>query len=538
MTAGTLERAVGQAERGGGLGPLIRAEWTKFRSVRGWVIGMVVAAVLMDLVGLLGAASSTNSCQRGTGAACLPSIPTGPGGEAVSDSYYLVGRPLAGHGSLTVRVAAMTGRESDGVARAQPGQGPAQSMARGLVPWSKAGIIITASTRQGAAYAAMMVTGGHGVRLQDDYVNDVPGLAGAVTAASPRWLRLTRAGDTVTGYDSADGRHWQLVGTVRLTGLPATVQAGLFAASPLRTVVTPFFGGAAIQGGPTMATGVFDHVRLAGGSAATGRWTGQAIGADGPALALAPAAQLDGYHQAGGRFTVTGSGDIAPIVAGPGSGVPTATISDHLAGAFAGLLVIVIIAAMFMTAEYRRGLIRTTLAASPRRGQVLAAKAIVIGSAAFVTGLVAAVIAVTVGVRLSRDGGSYVLPVPWLTEVRAVAGTAGILAVAAVLALAAGTLLRRSAVAITVVIAGIVLPHILATGGVLPAGAVGWLLRVTPAAAFAIQQSVPRYPQVTAPYPPIAGYYPLSPWAGFGVLCAFTAATLGLAAWLLHRRDA
>ncbi len=225
-------------------------------------------------------------------------------------------------------------------------------------------------------------------------------------------------------------------------------------------------------------------------------------------------------------------------MAGPGSGAPTATISDHLLGAFAGLLVLVVIAAMFMTAEYRRGLIRITLAASPRRGQVLAAKAIVIGSAAFVTGLVAAVIAVTAGVRLSRDHGFYVLPVPWFTEVRVVAGTAALLAVAAVLALAVGALLRRSAAAITAVIAGIVLPYILATASVLPAGAVAWLLRVTPAAAFAIQQSVPRYPQVIAPYPPVAGYFPLAPWVGFGVLCAFTGAALALAAWLLHRRDA
>ena len=42
---------------------------------------------------------------------------------------------------------------------------------------------------------------------------------------------------------------------------------------------------------------------------------------------------------------------------------------------------------MFITAEYRRGLIRTTLAASPRRGRVLAAKAIVIGAVTFAAGL-------------------------------------------------------------------------------------------------------------------------------------------------------
>ena len=58
------------------------------------------------------------------------------------------------------------------------------------MPWSKAGIIIGAtslSTPQ--AYAAMMVTGGNGVRMQWNYTGDTPGLPGAVSAASPRWLQ-------------------------------------------------------------------------------------------------------------------------------------------------------------------------------------------------------------------------------------------------------------------------------------------------------------------------------------------------------------
>ena len=37
---------------------LLRAEWTKFRTVRGWVIGTVVAALIMVLIGLLTAAGS------------------------------------------------------------------------------------------------------------------------------------------------------------------------------------------------------------------------------------------------------------------------------------------------------------------------------------------------------------------------------------------------------------------------------------------------------------------------------------------------
>jgi hypothetical protein len=102
-----------------------------------------------------------------------------------------------------------------------------------------------------------------------------------------------------------------------------------------------------------------------------------------------------------------------------------------------------------------------------------------------------------------------------------------------------GTLLRRSAIAVTAVIAGVVLPYLLAViAGVLPTGTAEWLVRVTPAAGFAIQQSVPAYPQVTADYTPATGYFPLAPWAGFAVLCAWTALALALAAFLLSRRDA
>ena len=78
----------------------------------------------------------------------------------------------------------------------------------------------------------MMVAADHGVRMQWNYTGDTPGLPGAVSPANPRWLRLTRSGDVITGYDSADGTHWTKVGTVTLPGLPAAVQVGLFAASP------------------------------------------------------------------------------------------------------------------------------------------------------------------------------------------------------------------------------------------------------------------------------------------------------------------
>jgi ABC-type transport system involved in multi-copper enzyme maturation permease subunit len=213
-------------------------------------------------------------------------------------------------------------------------------------------------------------------------------------------------------------------------------------------------------------------------------------------------------------------------------------VEQSLAGVFIGLIAIVVVAAMFFTAEYRRGLIRTTLTAAPRRGQVLAAKAIVAGAAAFVLGLVTAAVAIGVGVPLESSKGQVVLPVSGLTEVRVVAGTAALLAVAAVFAVALGAALRRSAAAITLAVVTVVMPFLLTALNVFPAGVGAWLLRLTPAAALAIQQSIPRYPQVTTVYSPAGGYYPLPPLAGLAVLCAWAAAALALAYVLLRRRDA
>jgi hypothetical protein len=55
-----------------------------------------------------------------------------------------------------------------------------------------------------------------------NYTDDTAGLGGTVTTTSPRWPCLVRYGDTVTGYDDADGTRWAKVGTVTLARLPAT----------------------------------------------------------------------------------------------------------------------------------------------------------------------------------------------------------------------------------------------------------------------------------------------------------------------------
>ena len=169
-----------------GFADLLRAEWTKFRTVRGWVIGLVVAVLVMLGLGLFAAVGTSGSCQStsgesggparsGQGCSTAPAIPVGPGGEAVSDSFYFVRQPLSGNGSITVRVTSLTGLIPSG-------NGAGTGTQPGLVPWAKAGIIIKASTQPGSAYAAMMVTADHGVRMQDNFTGDTAGQPGAVTA--------------------------------------------------------------------------------------------------------------------------------------------------------------------------------------------------------------------------------------------------------------------------------------------------------------------------------------------------------------------
>lgn len=483
----------------------VRAEWTKFRTVRGWVVATAVGAVAMVGLGL--APGMSGSCgQRGPGSEC--ELPVGPGGEEVTDSFTFVHRPLTGDGSVTARVASMTGSLPDG--------GDA------TVPWAKAGLIVKDGTRPGSTYAAVMLTGAHGVRMQHDYTHDRAGSA----ATGTRWLRLTRAGDTVTGAESADGAQWTDVGTVRLADLPSTVEIGLFVTSPQCTEITSeSIGAMGASSMPSRVTAAFDNVTPADG------WTDTVVGAVG-----GPGEEpLSGYEREGGTFTLTGSGDIAPAVAGAG-GLGT-TITQTLVGTFAALIVMVVVGTMVATAEYRRGLMRTTLAATPGRGLVLAAKALVVAAVTFLTGVVAAAVVVTLGQRALRGSGVYVHATSTATELRVIAGTGALLAVAAVLALALGTLLRRGATAVAAAVVTIVLPYLLVVAA-LPADAGRWVLRVTPAAAFALQQSAKQYDQVANLYLPAEGYFPLSPLAGLGVLAGYTAAALAGAAWLLRRRDA
>lgn len=494
------------------LAELLRAEFTKFRTVRSWIITLGTAAVVLVLLAFLSAFASRSG---------NPAVPaTGPGGEAVSDTYMLVHQSLAGDGTLTVRVASLSGAYASPSTSGNSFSDSSDAQLRpGLAPWAKAGIILEPDTHQGTAYAAVMVTGSHGVRMQNDYTYDSPGLAGVAGSSSPRWLRLTRTGDVITGYDSTDGSRWAQIGTARLTGLPRTVQIGLFVTSPLH------FPAGADAGTPSVATARFDHISVEG-ELPRRSWTPEPVAGFYPYL---PSASTS-HQSSAGVFTISGSGDIAPLV---GDIISAAWSGASIVnGTIAALLVVIVLAALSATSEYRRGLIRITFAASPRRGHVLAAKAVVAGLLAFAAGSVATAIAEVITRHVLAANGNYLFPQSGLDLARVIIGSGLLFGLAAALVVALGMILRRGAVTAAAAIVLLVVP------GVLGSESGNWLMRFTATAAFAIQATLPRSNLVTSAYTPPNGYFPIGPWAGLAVLAAYTAAALGAAMWVIRRRDA
>jgi hypothetical protein len=465
---------------------------------------LTVAALVVIALGILAASLNRVSCDGP-----CPVDPTSADGSTVSDQFFFIHRDLGPSGSITARLTSMTGT----ITYPPPDH---DKIVPGLVPWAKAGIIIKDGVRQGSAYAALMMTGDHGVRMQYDYRHDIAGRTDGVTAESPLWMRLTRAGDTITGYESADGKQWSAVGTATLRGLPETVQVGLFAASPgdltLRRVG---LGGALPESRFTQASGVFDTIGLDG--VGPGSWRSEAVGE-------MNRTDWEKYHKASGAvqgngtITVTGTGDIGPV--GDNGAV---AVERLLLGLPIALFIVLVLAARFITLDRRRD------PAAPVTRRVLAAKGAVIGTVTFLTGLVALGTVVPVAIAILKRSGVPVIPISILTGIRLVAGVALVLALAAVLAFALGSILRRGWAAIAVAVLLVALPYTVTALPLLPDAVAQWLLRLTPAAGFAVQQTVVAYPQVVWHYAPSDGYFPLPGWAGLAVLCTYTAAIVMLA---------
>ncbi|MFF5206435.1 hypothetical protein [Streptosporangium sp. NPDC000396] len=488
-----------------GFAQMLRAEWTKFRSARGWVLAMAASVLVTVSLGLLIAGGAHSACVTGKGEGPCPAPLVGPDGTAVMDKYYFVHQPLKGNGSITARVSEMTGqiRLPDAV----PG---VRNIKEGMVPWAKAGLLVRQSLKQGTPYAAVMLTGDHGVRMQYNYIHDVPG----GPHNGPQWLRLTRSGDTITGYESDDGKTWTEVGTVKLTGLPETVEIGLFATSPgaLWDMAQAF----------AQATATFDQITL---QDANGSWRRDDVGVVMESDGKTPH-HPGGVVESGDKLIVTGSGDIGPATVEGGLRADLMLI-----GGAVGLIPMLVAAVTFFTTEHRRGLIRTSPPAEPHPARLLAAKAAVVGVVAFVAGLVTSGAVVPAGLAMLRANQNPIQPITLGTELRVIVGYAALTAAAAVLALGLAALVKRAVVAIGLAIALVVVPYLLATAGLAP-----WLLMITPAAGFAITQSVPTFAHVDVDPSLLGGYYPLPPWAGLSVTCGYAVFALEVAIAAYRRK--
>jgi ABC-2 type transport system permease protein len=184
---------------------------------------------------------------------------------------------------------------------------------------------------------------------------------------------------------------------------------------------------------------------------------------------------------------------------------------------------VAVLGVLTVTSEYGTGMIRASLAAVPRRSRFLAAKAVAFTAVVLVVGEVTAFAAFLLGQALIGSRAPHAdLGDPGV--LRAVIGAGLYLTVIGLLAMAVGTLVRRTAAGISIVVG---------------------LLYVLPNVALALPGSWGN--RVTEFWPTQAGTqlfyvhrgaYTLTAWSGFGVLVAFTAVVGAIAVYALHRRDA
>jgi ABC-2 type transport system permease protein len=159
----------------------------------------------------------------------------------------------------------------------------------------------------------------------------------------------------------------------------------------------------------------------------------------------------------------------AVISAASAHGYATSSASDKASwdptslstsGMAIGSLAIVVLGVLYISSEYSSGMIRTSLIAVPKRGRVLAAKSLVLAVVTFVVDEATSFVAFFVGQALiSGHAPHATLGGPGVA--RAVVGAGLALTALAVLAVAAGALLRHSAAAIACLMAVLlVLPGI------------------------------------------------------------------------------
>jgi hypothetical protein len=124
-----------------------------------------------------------------------------------ADALHFAYRSLDGDGSIVARVTSI----------------------QNVNAWTKAGVMIRNSTSASAAQGFMLVASSatKGVPYQRRRVDgDISVSTSGSQSTAPRWVKLVRAGNLITGYESPDGVTWTTVGTDTFT-MGTTVLVGL-----------------------------------------------------------------------------------------------------------------------------------------------------------------------------------------------------------------------------------------------------------------------------------------------------------------------
>jgi ABC-2 type transport system permease protein len=196
-----------------------------------------------------------------------------------------------------------------------------------------------------------------------------------------------------------------------------------------------------------------------------------------------------------------------------------------LVGVQVGQAVVAVLAVLCMAGEYGTGLVRVTLAATPRRGTVLAAKATVL--AAVVAAAAAPAVAGSLLIaRIVPPARGIPLPLGDAAVLRAGAGSVLYLVLVAGLALGVATAVRDSATAIGIVLALLYAYPVVIRVVSDPA----WLRRLERFGPTTAGLAV----QATTGLDRLA----IGPWQGLGVLAVWSGVALAVGAVVLLRRDA
>ena len=230
--------------------------------------------------------------------------------------------------------------------------------------------------------------------------------------------------------------------------------------------------------------------------------------------------------------TVAVSSVAAAAVTCSAAACPADQARLSLAGVELGQAIVAIVAVLAISGEYSTGMIRTTLAAVPRRWTVLAAKAMVVAAVALGAGIVAVLGSVLAG-RLILPGSGFTAARGYRAlslgdgpVLRAVGGSVLYLVLIALLSLGVATAVRDSAAAMGVVL-GLLYLFPVISGAVSDPAWHRHLEQIGPMSAGLAIQATTGLRSL-----------PISPWAGLGVLAAWAASALLAGGLLLRVRDA